>query len=210
MAFAAARWLHFDARQAAGFILAVTFVNAGNYGLGVNRLAFGAEAEARAIIYFVTSSVLVYTVGVLIATGFKGGWRGMLKQLTSMPHIYVLLAVLIIRSTGWQVPEPILEGINFPAQAAIPMMLLLLGIQLAGVSVGQYRRPALVGSVISLLMAPLVAFGLAGADRPDGIGASGGGFAGQHAGRGDQHSDCDRIQCRTEISHGHGGHIHPA
>jgi predicted permease len=162
LAFGASRLMHFDARQAAGFVLAVTFVNAGNYGLGVNRLAFGADAEARAVIYFVSSSVLVYTVGVLIATGFKGGWRGTLKQLAGLPHIYVLLVVLLIRATGWQVPEPILEGINFPAQAAIPLMLLLLGIQLSGTSVGQYRRPALVGSALSLLVAPLAAFGLAG------------------------------------------------
>lgn len=162
LALGAARLMRFDARQIAGFVLAVTFVNAGNYGLGVNRLAFGAEAEARAIIYFVTSSVLVYTVGVLIATGFKGGWRGTLKQLAGLPHIYVLMLVLIIRATGWQVPEPILEGINFPAQATIPLMLLLLGMQLSGVSVGQYRRPALVGSALSLLVAPMMAFGLAG------------------------------------------------
>jgi predicted permease len=162
LAFGASRLMHFDARQAAGFVLAVTFVNAGNYGLGVNRLAFGADAEARALIYFVCSSVLVYTVGVLIATGFKGGWRGTLKQLAGLPHIYVLLAVLLIRATGWQVPEPILQGINFPGQAAIPMMLLLLGIQLSGTSVGQYRRPALIGSALSLLIAPLIAFGLAG------------------------------------------------
>jgi len=162
-AWSAARLMNFDARQTAGFILAVTFVNAGNYGLGVNRLAFGADAEARAVIYFVTSSVLVYTVGVLIATGFKGGWRGALKQLVSMPHPYVLALVMVIRATGWQVPEPILEGISFPAQAAIPLMLLLLGIQLSSTSVSEYRRPAAIGTVLSLIVAPLVAFGLAGA-----------------------------------------------
>lgn len=162
LALGAARLLRFDPRQTAGFILAVTFVNAGNYGIGVNRLAFGAAAESRAVIYFVISSVLVYTVGVLIATGFKGGWRGTLKQLIRLPHIYALLIVAIVRATGLQIPAPILQGIHFPAQAAIPMMLLLLGIQLAGTSVGQYRRPALMGSGLSLLVAPAAAFGLAG------------------------------------------------
>jgi hypothetical protein len=53
--------LRLTPRQTAGFVLAVTFVNAGNYGLGVNRLAFGPEVESRAVIYFVVSSVLVYT-----------------------------------------------------------------------------------------------------------------------------------------------------
>ena len=37
------------------------FVNAGNYGLGVTRLAFGPKRESRAVIYFVSSSILIYT-----------------------------------------------------------------------------------------------------------------------------------------------------
>ena len=81
LATLSARALRLTPRQTAGFVLAVTFVNAGNYGLGVNRLAFGPEVESRAVIYFVVSSVLVYTGGVLIAKGFAGGWRGAVKQL---------------------------------------------------------------------------------------------------------------------------------
>ena len=61
LAFLSARALRLTPRQTSGFVLAVTFVNAGNYGLGVNRLAFGPEVESRAVIYFVTSSILVYT-----------------------------------------------------------------------------------------------------------------------------------------------------
>ena len=162
LAWLTARLLKFNSHQTAGFLLAVMFVNAGNYGLGVNQLAFGANAESRAVIYFVTSSVMVYTVGVLIATGHNGGMRGMLKQLFGLPHIYALLAVLIVRVTGFQVPKPILQGINFPAQAAIPMMLLVLGAQLANTSIGQYWKPALAGSGLSLLAAPLLAFTMAG------------------------------------------------
>ena len=56
---------------------------------------------------------------------------------------------------------PILEGLRFPAQAAIPLMLLLLGAQLVNAEVGQYWRPALAAAALSLIMAPLVAFGLA-------------------------------------------------
>jgi hypothetical protein len=136
------------------------FVNAGNYGLGVNRLAFGAVVEARAIIYFVTSSVLVYTGGVLIAKGFAGGWRGALTQLLRLPHIYALGLALLVRSLAWTVPQPLLEGLRIPAQAAIPLMLILLGAQLANTAIGQYRRPAIVGSTLSLIVAPLVAFGV--------------------------------------------------
>lgn len=157
-----ARAIRLTQRQMAGFLLASMFVNAGNYGLGVNRLAFGPEAEARATIYFVSSSILVYTVGVVVATGFAGGWRGVIKQLIGLPHIYALLAVLIVRMVGWQVPQPLVDGIDLPAKAAVPMMLLLLGGQLATATVGEYWKPALVGSGLRLIVAPIIAFGLAG------------------------------------------------
>jgi malate permease and related proteins len=161
LAFIAARVLRLSTRQTSAFLLAVMFVNAGNYGLGVARLAFGPEVQARAVLYFVTSSVMVYTLGVLIAKGFAGGWRGAVKQLLGLPHIYALSAALIIRALQWQVPQPILEGLRFPAQAAIPLMLLLLGAQLVNAEVGQYWRPALVAAGLSLIVAPLVALGLA-------------------------------------------------
>ncbi len=162
LALLTARGLHLSSRQTSGFLLAVVFVNAGNYGLGVTRLAFGPEVQARAILYFVTSSVLVYTFGVLVARGFDGGWRGALKQLLGLPHLYALGAALIIRALQWQVPQPIMDGLRFPAQAAIPLMLLLLGAQLVNARIGQYWRPVLAATALSLIVAPLVALGLSG------------------------------------------------
>jgi predicted permease len=162
LAFLAARLLRLSPRQTSGFVLAVMFVNSGNYGLGVNQLAFGPEVAARAVMYFVSSSVLVYTGGVLIARGFAGGWRGAVKQLLRLPHVYALAIALIIRATQWTVPQPIMDGLRIPAVAAIPLMLVLLGAQLSNATIGRYWQPAVIGSILSLLIAPLIAFGLAG------------------------------------------------
>jgi predicted permease len=161
LAWLSARALHLTPGQTGGFVLTAMFVNSGNYGLGVTRLAFGADAEARAIVYYVTSSVMVYTLGVLIATGFKGGRRGVVKQLFSMPHIYALTVALTLRGLNLTVPRPLLDGLTFPANAAIPMMLVLLGMQLASARVGENWRPALAGSGLRLLVAPIVALALA-------------------------------------------------
>jgi hypothetical protein len=161
LAWLTGRAMRLTSQQMIAFLLAAMFVNAGNYGLGVTRLAFGAAAESRAVIYFVSSSILVYTLGTLIASGFKGGWRGASKHLLTLPQVYALLAVLIIRLTGWQVPAPIMEGLSLPARAAIPLMLLLLGMQLANASVGEYWKAASVGTALRLVVAPIVAAGFA-------------------------------------------------
>jgi malate permease and related proteins len=157
LAWVTGRAMRLTQPQLIGFLLAAMFVNAGNYGLGVTKLAFGAAAEARAVIYFVSSSILIYTLGTLIASGFKGGWRGALKHLLTLPQVYALIAVFVIRVTGWQVPTPIMEALDLPARATIPVMLLLLGMQLANASVGEYWKAASVGTVLRLVIAPFVA-----------------------------------------------------
>jgi predicted permease len=161
LAWLTGRAMRLTRAQLIGFLLAAMFVNAGNYGLGVTKLAFGAEAEARAVIYFVSSSILIYTLGTLIASGFKGGWLGALKHLLKLPQVYALLAVFIIRTTGWQVPTPVMEALDLPARATIPMMVLLLGMQLARASVGEYWKAASAGTVLRLVIAPFVAVGFA-------------------------------------------------
>jgi len=161
LAWVTGRAMRLTRPQLIGFLLAAMFVNAGNYGLGVTKLAFGAEAEARAVIYFVSSSILIYTLGTLIASGFKGGWLGAFKHLLTLPQVYALIAVFVIRATGWQVPDPIMEALSLPARATIPVMVLLLGMQLAQASVGEYWKAASAGTVLRLVIAPFVAVGFA-------------------------------------------------
>jgi predicted permease len=161
LAWFTGRAMRLTPQQLIGFLLAAMFVNAGNYGLGVTRLAFGEAAESRAVIYFVSSSILIYTLGTLIASGFKGGWRGAVKHLLTLPQVYALLAVFVVRATGWQVPAPIMEALDLPARATIPVMLLLLGMQLAKSSIGQYWKAASAGTVLRLVIAPFVAVGFA-------------------------------------------------
>src|SRR5262252_2108695 len=54
-------------KELSSFLLVVMFSNSGNYALPLILFAFGSEALAHASVYFVTSAILVYTVGVFIA-----------------------------------------------------------------------------------------------------------------------------------------------
>ena len=67
------------------FLLVVMFSNCGNYGLPVVRFAFGTEALAYATVFFLTGSVLTYTVGGFIAAGAHGSVRTALSRVARMP-----------------------------------------------------------------------------------------------------------------------------
>ncbi len=67
------------------------------------------------MIYFVSSSILVYTLGTLIASGFKGGWRGAFKHLLTLPQVYALVAVFDhSRAQAGKCRQPIMEGLALP------------------------------------------------------------------------------------------------
>jgi hypothetical protein len=57
-----------DRPHLAAFLIVVMFSNAGNYGLSVVLFAFGRDVLARAALYFVTSALMMYTVGTFLAS----------------------------------------------------------------------------------------------------------------------------------------------
>lgn len=158
----AARALRLDGAQLRGFLLVVMFVNAGNFGLAVTQFAFGEAALARAAVYFVTSSMLVYTLGLYLAAGHAVSPFQALKKVLGVPPVYAVLAAGLVRLTGVTLPEPLLRAIGLIGQAAIPVFLLILGIQLARVRVMQRWRIVLAGALLRLLGGALTGLGLAG------------------------------------------------
>src|SRR5688572_11733877 len=74
------------------FLLVVMFSNSGNYALPLILFAFGSEALSHASVYFVTSAILVYTIGVLIAASGGQDLRGALKGVLKVPALYALAA----------------------------------------------------------------------------------------------------------------------
>ena len=80
------------------FLLVVMFSNGGNYGLPVVLFAFGRDALSHASVYFVTSAVLVYTVGVLLAASGRRSIRRALLGILKVPAAWAVAAAAIVLS----------------------------------------------------------------------------------------------------------------
>ena len=142
------------------FLLVVMFSNSGNYGLPVVQFAFGADALAHATVFFLTGSVLTYTVGALVAAGGRLGFLAAVARVARMPAIYGVLLAVPVFVTGTPVPDALMRPVRLLSDAALPLMMLVLGMQLERAT--RPRRPLVVALsvALSLVAAPLVALGV--------------------------------------------------
>ena len=156
-------------------VLTSLFANNGNYGLPLIAFAFGQEALAYASIYFVTNSLLLYTLGVVIASLGHLRLKEAVVGLLKVPAIYAILLAVVFIQTGWNLPSPIEKTVALTAGGAVPAMIILLGLELQkaewsknlpAISIPVVCR-LLIGPVIGMVMASV--FGLNSVATKDGI-----------------------------------------
>ncbi len=175
VAFLAGKLLRLERTALTVAVLTSLLANNGNYGMPVISFAFGQDALAYASIYFVTSTLFVYTFGVLLASLGHLDLKASLRNLLKVPAIYAIILAMVFVRTGWSLPEPLERTVSLAAGAAVPSMLVLLGLELQkaewtrnlrALSVPVFTR-LVIGPIIGLGMAVL--FGLQGSARLAGV-----------------------------------------
>lgn len=142
-------------------ILATTALNAGNYGLPLVDFAFGAEVFSRAVVVFIANTVLNYSFGVFIASNGRGDAKQAVRAVLGTPAIYAAVLALGLRGLGIEMPLTLARAAETASEAAIPLMLVLLGVQVSYfVELKQIDLVA-IGAAFKLLLSPVVGFGLA-------------------------------------------------
>lgn len=155
-----ARLLRFDRTMETAFVLSALFINAGNYGLPVSEFAFGDAGLQRAIIFFVGTQLLQSSLGVFIASRGTATLSRSITNVFSAPLPYAALLGFAINRGLFALPIPLHRVVDILADAAVPVMLLNLGLQLSRTLL-QGRTSALVlVSAVRLVASPLIAFAL--------------------------------------------------
>jgi malate permease and related proteins len=147
-----------ERRLLAGVMLSSMFMNAGNFGMPVVLFAFGETALSYASLYFVTSAILAYTLGAVIASLGSVNLLGALANLLKVPSVYALGLALVFLATGWKVPTPLERTVELLGDASIPSMLVLLGLQLQTAVWSNHSLPMTLAGSMRLLVSPMIAF----------------------------------------------------
>jgi predicted permease len=175
LAYLVGRLLGLGRTVLSAVVLTTLIANNGNYGLPLIGFAFGQEALAYASVYYVTCALMMYTVGVLIASLGRLRLKDALRGLLGVPAIYAILAAMLFIYTGWQLPDPLQRTVSLAAGATIPVMLIVLGLEMTRVEWGHNLRAVSIPVVFRLIVGPLVGLGTAallgvtGVARQDGI-----------------------------------------
>ncbi len=155
----AAAAFRLDRATTAAFLLVVMFSNSGNYGLPVIMFAFGREALAHATVYFVVNAVATYTLGVFFASAGHRSLARAASGILRVPAVWAVVAAIAVMALGVRLPPAVMRPIDLLSGAALPAMILVLGMQFErGAWPG---RPALVlaVAVLALVVTPVLAFG---------------------------------------------------
>jgi predicted permease len=169
LAFLLGKLLHLERTQLLAVILTVAFGNTGNYGLPLTKFAFGNEALAVASLFYVTTTILFNTAGVVIASIGHMDLKSALVGLFKIPILYSVTSALLIKGFGIQLSLPLSRTIETAANGAIPVMLILLGLELTRIQWSHGFRALGLGVFTKLLFGPLAGlllanfFGLQGA-----------------------------------------------
>jgi malate permease and related proteins len=151
--------LGLDRPTVSAFLIVVMFSNSGNYGLPVVLFAFGKEALAHAAVYFVANAIATYSLGVFIASAGRKSVAQAAAGIVKVPAVWGAVAAVVVLGLGIQLPTPLMRPVELLAGAALPVMILVLGMQLE--RTGRPDRPGLVllAAALTLVVTPLVAVG---------------------------------------------------
>jgi malate permease and related proteins len=148
------RVFHLSSDLQKSLVAIALFPNNGNLGLPLIDFALGEAGLERAIVYTIGSSILMFGLAPALLKG--GDFFDSLRLILKLPLIWAMVAAVSLRILAIKLPLRLDDGIAELGRAAIPIALVLLGMQLASThfQVGKYEFFA---SAIRLFVAPLVA-----------------------------------------------------
>ncbi len=168
------RLRRFDASMKSAFTNSVMFYNSGNYGLPVIILVFsnapyliGGEtpyldlAVTAQVTIMVLQNVTGNSVGLANAGKANFHWKELVKNILSIPIIYMIPLTVILRLLPFDLTAtPVWIPLQYAKNALIAAALLTLGIQISSTKLSLENHNIYLSVVMRLIGSPLIAFAL--------------------------------------------------
>lgn len=163
LAWGASRLLRLEEEDTLALVLACSMINVGNFGLPLIHFAYGQQALNASVLIFVVFNLPLCTVAICL-TSRKTAWTEMVRDVARIPIFHAMIAALLLTTLGVSLPESLGKGLDLLGEAAIPLLIFVLGLQLAKIGVsGRMRDFVFILAVavgIRLILSPGLALGI--------------------------------------------------
>jgi malate permease and related proteins len=160
IALLSGRLLRYDFEKRRALALSTTMMNCGNFGLPLVYFAFGEQGFGYSVLTFVVFSLPLSTLGIMLAQKEATDWRKSILNTLRIPIFHAVILALAINLLQIKLADFLMRPIDLLGQAAIPLMLVMLGMQLARTSIKRELGFLFQSTLIRLFLAPLLAWGL--------------------------------------------------
>ncbi|MCL5996903.1 MAG: AEC family transporter [Chloroflexi bacterium] len=144
-------------RQRPVLTLAAILSNAGNYGIPLATLAFGAQGASAMAIVVMVQNLATFTAGLWIMDSGRSHWSDVVKGFLKVPVVWAVVAALVLIVLKVELPRPIRDPMTYLSDGLIPVALVTLGVQLARSRFGAQLKTVSLVTAIRLLLSPLLA-----------------------------------------------------
>jgi|SRR5690554_65496 len=122
--------------------------NSAYIGYPIILAILGEKGLAYAVAYDAGAALALWTIVLAVLkkeTKMKKNWRGALT-----PPLFSVLFALIIKLSGWELPEMVLEPLTIMGQTTMPLAMVAIGYMV------QQMKPTISKDNVSLLITTLV------------------------------------------------------
>ncbi len=157
----AARLKKYNPSQTSALILSSAFMNNGNFGAPVILFAYGQLAFQYAVVIMILHTIFMSTVGIYYAAKGNFNVKESIYTVLKMPILHAVVLGLVWQYCKLPMPDNIYDAISMVGDASIPLIMLVLGMQLAEIKLTNMQWGInIAGIVTRLLISPAIAYGL--------------------------------------------------
>jgi hypothetical protein len=131
-------WIVFTVmkQKHSGLYVPISIMNTVNIPFPIIYLAFGSAGLFAATLFYIPNVLLLFSLGVYVTS--KKHWKNGIKEVFKVPLIYAAFLGLSLNLLRINVPELVIEPLNFIGMMGIPLVLLTLGYNLSKVKIASF------------------------------------------------------------------------
>ena len=164
-------WRGYSPKTRWGVVATSTLSNSGFLGYPVTLGVFGTGGLVRAVFCDVGNTILFIAFGIFFLILYGGSYKEILKRSILFPPLLAVIFGVLANMAHVQLGPVINSTLNYLSGAAIPLIMISLGLSLEFKGIKEYFDAAAFVSALKLVIAPMIAMflvglvGLSGLDR---------------------------------------------